>query len=342
MFNFKVVPGPIVRRIISTDRPAVLDAVGRAYLIHDSGDTVNPPSQFLRFPDKPNARIMGLPAYLGGEFRVAGIKWIASFPGNIDRDVPRASAVLLLNDYDTGYPFACLEASLISAARTAASAVLGAEQMAEDRALARLTFIGCGVIARTILDFMVARHWPIDRIRLFDTTTQYAVAFSDYAHRLGLSSRVAPSLENALRGADVVVLATTASTPYLRERNIFTSGQVVLNISLRDIDPVVIAEAHNLIDDIDHCLTANTSVHLTEQALGNRDFIDGTLAELMLGRLTLETDRPRIFSPFGLGVLDLAVGMHVFRVASSNGEGGDLVDFFADTTRWALGGEHLG
>ena len=59
---------------------------------------------------------------LRGEPGVAGIKWIGSFPDNVARNVPRASAVLLLNDFETGYPFACLEAAQISAARTAASA----------------------------------------------------------------------------------------------------------------------------------------------------------------------------------------------------------------------------
>src|SRR5664280_1895074 len=127
MFEFSVVPGSSVRRILSTSRPDVVETVRRAYLLHHEGETVNPPSQFLRLPDKPSARIMGLPAYLGGDFRAAGMKWIASFPTNVAQNVPRASAVLLLNDYDSGYPFACLEASQISAARTAASAVLGAE-----------------------------------------------------------------------------------------------------------------------------------------------------------------------------------------------------------------------
>lgn len=335
MFPFSVVPGSSVRRILSTARPDVVETVRRAYLLHHEGETVNPPSQFLRFPDKPSARIIGLPAYLGGEYRVAGMKWIASFPTNVAQNVPRASAVLLLNDYDTGYPFACLEASQISAARTAASAVLGAEQLAGDGSVGRVTFIGCGIIARNILEYMVARHWRIDRISTHDMAPSYAQSFATFAEQnLGLAARVTSSLEDAITGADVVVLATTAASPYIRDRGIFAPGQVVLNISLRDLDPVVVAEAHNIVDDIDHCLTANTSVHLTEQALGTRDFIDGTLAELMVGNVKLGTDRPRIFSPFGLGVLDLAVGMFVYRAAAGARDTEQVADFFAETTRW--------
>ena len=104
----------------------MIDVVGRTYLLHHDRQSVNPDSYFLRFPTKPDARVIALPAYLGGDVDTIGIKWIASFPGNVQRGMPRASAVLLLNDYETGYPVACLEAAAISAARTAASAALAA------------------------------------------------------------------------------------------------------------------------------------------------------------------------------------------------------------------------
>ncbi|MFD1052433.1 2,3-diaminopropionate biosynthesis protein SbnB, partial [Kibdelosporangium lantanae] len=114
--------GTNVRDIIQTSRAEIFDRVRDTYLAHHRGDTINPDSYFLRFPEKPNARIIALPALLRGTPGVAGIKWISSFPDNVTRNVPRASAALLLNDFETGYPFACLEAAQISAARTAASA----------------------------------------------------------------------------------------------------------------------------------------------------------------------------------------------------------------------------
>lgn len=128
------------------------------YLSHAAGDSVNPDSYFLRFPEKPDSRIIALPAYLGGRHNTVGIKWIGSFPANITRGIPRASAVLVLNDYSTGYPFALLEESQISAARTAVSAVRAAEVLTGGRAARRLVVVGAGTIARNILEFLAAQE----------------------------------------------------------------------------------------------------------------------------------------------------------------------------------------
>src|ERR671919_1073831 len=125
-FELSIINGKAVCDIIRAHRADCIDVVRDAYLAHAQGQSVNPDSYFLRFPEKPDCRIIALPAYLGDGFQVAGLKWIASYPGNVQRGFPRASAVLVLNNYDTGHPFAILQSSIISAARTAASAALAA------------------------------------------------------------------------------------------------------------------------------------------------------------------------------------------------------------------------
>src|SRR5215510_14455722 len=126
-FELSIINGRTVSEVIRAHRTECIDVVRDAYLAHAQGRSVNPESLFLRFTDKPDSRIIALPAFLGDGFGVAGIKWIASYPGNIQRGFPRASAVLVLNSYETGYPFAILESSIISASRTAASAALAAD-----------------------------------------------------------------------------------------------------------------------------------------------------------------------------------------------------------------------
>src|SRR3989449_8341279 len=126
-FELSIINGKTLFDLIRAHRAECIDVVRNAYLAHADGQCVNPDSYFLQFPDKPDCRIIALPAFLGDGFGVAGLKWIASYPGNVQRGFPRASAVLVLNSYETGYPFASLESSIISSARTPASAALAAD-----------------------------------------------------------------------------------------------------------------------------------------------------------------------------------------------------------------------
>jgi N-[(2S)-2-amino-2-carboxyethyl]-L-glutamate dehydrogenase len=332
--NFDIITGPTAKRVIDDDRSAIVKIVEAAYLAHSSGQAVNPRSYFLRFPEKPEARIIALPAFLS-ERETAGIKWISSFPANVEKNLARASSVLILNDYITGYPFACIESSYISAARTAASAILAAEHVLGSKAAERVLFVGGGVIARTIADFLDDQRWAIATCEVLDLNEGYAQKLAAHIRRGGGTATVATDWAAAVGRADLVVLATTAARPWLTDPGWLRPGQCILNISLRDLAPEVILAAYNIVDDVDHCLTANTSPHLAEQAAGHRGFIDGTVADLILGRVKVGAAKPLIFSPFGLGVLDLAVGAHVHQVASRQGSVIPVPDFFGQTTRWS-------
>src|SRR5215216_8135974 len=97
-----IIRHPEVRDILAGRERAVVDLVRTAYQLHDDGRSVLPHSSFLRMPSGPHDpeqrnRIIGLPAYLGGEVGAAGLKWIASFPGNPNLGLDRASAVIALN-----------------------------------------------------------------------------------------------------------------------------------------------------------------------------------------------------------------------------------------------------
>ena len=111
-------------------------------------------------------------------------------------------------------------------------------------------------------------------------------------------------------------------------------GQVALNISLRDFEPSVVLGAQNYFDDVEHCMKANTSPHLAEQATGGRAFVTGTIADVLRGRHLPDAGRGVLFSPFGLGVLDLAVGHYVLTAAREQGLTLEVADFFGETTRW--------
>src|SRR5881628_3383122 len=184
-FDLSIINGKTVSDIICAQRDECIGVVRDAYLAHADGRSVNPDSYFLRFPEKPDCRIIALPAYLGDGFHVAGLKWIASYPGNVQRGFPRASAVLVLNNYDTGYPFAIFESSIISAARTAASAVLAAYWLnGQSRQAHSLGIVGTGFIARYVYEFLVDTGWAIEEVRLYDRSPLESEKFRDTVCRL--------------------------------------------------------------------------------------------------------------------------------------------------------------
>ncbi|MFE1872684.1 2,3-diaminopropionate biosynthesis protein SbnB [Streptomyces sp. NPDC059496] len=333
MFDFTMVPGPVVHEILQEDRTAVIDLVRRTYVQHEAGESVNPDSYFLRFPEKPDSRIIALPSFLGADVQLAGIKWISSFPANTAAGRPRASAVLVLNDYETGYPVACLEAATISSARTAASAAVAATALRPGGYRGTtVSVIGAGIIARNVCDYLHAAGVRPDTYLVHDLHQESGQALVDHiCDGLGAKAEFVPLLDTAL-AADTVVFTTTAGVPYVHTP--FQPGQLVLNISLRDLAPEVILDAVNILDDVEHCMKADTSPHLAEQASSSRDFVTGTLAAVLNGDVTPDDDRPVIFSPFGLGVLDLAVGSHVLHRARQAGTAIDVPDFFAETCRW--------
>lgn len=334
---FSIISGVQIYRVLSGREKQIVETIAQIYLAHGAGSTVNPPSYFLRFPDRPQSRIIALPASLGGDDAVDGIKWISSFPGNIRSGLPRASAVLILNDPATGYPYACLESSIISATRTAASAALAADRLSRGRTRpVRVGFFGTGLIARYIHRFLAGTGWAFDEVGVFDTSAEYGRRFVEYLTGAGESSRVTVhgTPEELIRAADMVVFATTAAVPHVTDPSWFEHNPLVLHVSLRDLSPEVILASTNIVDDVDHCLKANTSVHLAEQRTGGREFLSGTLPEVMTGALAVDHGRPVVFSPFGLGVLDLALGRHVHNELRRAGELAHVDDFFYDLRRY--------
>jgi ornithine cyclodeaminase len=351
---FAVIPGAQVRRVLAGHEKQIVELVEATYRLHGAGDSVNPPSYFLRFPDRPASRIIALPASIGGELRVDGLKWISSFPENVAAGLPRASAVLILNDHDTGYPFACLESSIISATRTAASAALAADWLSRGRGgkrPARIGFFGVGLIARYIHTFLAATGWSFDEIGVHDLSAGSAAGFRGYLEQSAAQQSAAQQsgtqesgtggritvhdrAEDLIRSSDLVVFATVAGQPHVREVSWFEHNPLVLHVSLRDLAPEILLASANVVDDVEHCLKASTSPHLAEQLTGNRDFLLGTLDDVIAGRVTLPADRPVVFSPFGLGVLDLAVGKYVYDEVARSGQLHVIDEFFHELRRY--------
>jgi N-[(2S)-2-amino-2-carboxyethyl]-L-glutamate dehydrogenase len=329
--DFAVVGGKTIHRLLHEDLEGCVRIVREAYLAHDAGDTVNPQSVFLRFPERPDARIIGLPAHLRRPRPLSGIKWIASYPANIRSGTPRASAVLILNDGASGYPFACLEGAVISAARTAASAALAADVIrGGHRKLASLGVVGAGNISRYVLTFLCGLRWEIGTVHVHDIDPAAQIRFAEWLAAVSPDTKTttAPGAEAVLAASDMTLFATVSSAPYVRNPDALAHCPTVLHLSLRDLAPELVLSSSNVVDDPQHVLSAGTSLALAMERCGNQSFITCTLADLLLRRRELAANKPTIFSPFGLGMLDLSVGEWIYRRAADSRELMTAPDFF--------------
>lgn len=321
--DIRILKGSEVRAVLAGRELELIQAVRMAYETHGDGDSSLPHSTFLRFPGQPLNRIIALPAYLGGECRIAGIKWVSSFPDNLHLGVDRASAVLIMNSPQTGRPETVLEGSVISAKRTAASAALAAQCLLSGNKVGRVGMIGCGLINFETARFLLALFPEVETFVLFDKDGARAKQFENKCRRTfnKVGIEIAEDVKAVLRNSPLISIATTALTPHIGELRECPRGSAILHTSLRDLAPEVILSCDNVVDDIDHVCRAQTSVHLAEQVVGHRDFIRCTLADILRGRAPARkgSETVSVFSPFGLGVLDLAVGKLVRDLALQRG-----------------------
>lgn len=320
--------GDDVRVLLDGREQEILAATAAAYKAHGRGDSSLPHSNFLRFPADDQNRIIALPAYLGDGFGIAGVKWISSFPANLEKGLNRASAVIILNSAQTGRPEAIMEGSVVSAKRTAASAALAASHLTarEPRAVG---IIGCGLINFEVTRFLLA-VWPeLETFYVFDVDAERAKQFTRKCRQLDVAAEVVPELTTVLREAELISFATTAGKPHVFSLSQCAPGSTILHVSLRDLSPEVIFSCDNVVDDVAHVCRAQTSIHLAEQWTGNTDFIRCTLAEVLEGTAASKNDPQAltVFSPFGLGVLDLAVAQLVMGLASEASRGTVLKNF---------------
>ena len=326
-----IVPHNAVAAVLDGRESDVLAVVRDAYLAHEAGLTAVKHSTFLRLPGGGN-RIIGLPAFVGGKDPALGMKWIASFPANTAAGRQRASAVIVLNSPDDGRPYALVEGALISARRTAASAALAAALMGGDDPDG-VTLFGCGVINMEVLRFLRVTVDGLRAVTLYDKDDGRAGWFAGRCARLvpGVPLTVANTPERALSTHRLVSVATTAAEPHIGT-DACRAGTTVLHLSLRDLYPEAILGARNVVDDPEHVCREGTSLERAASLAGDRGFIDATIGELLAGSRRLGPDPARVsvFSPFGLGALDIALARFVYEAASRQGLGVPVPGFLPD------------
>ena len=295
-----------------------VDAVADAFALHAQCDITQPLKPYLRWrPDSHIAdRIIAMPAYVGGDRPMAGLKWIGSKHDNPERGLERASALIVLNDPDTHYPVAVMEGALISAGRTAAVTAVAARHLAVS-GFNRLTCVGCGPIGTRHALTLLEQFPALSSVWLYDLQESAAVALAARitAQHPKVDVRIAADAESAVRAGEVIVTATVADRPWLPAAWL-RPGSLLANVSIMDAAKDVFLSADKVVvDDWEQCNREGKVIHqLTTEGSFSREQLHAELGEVVIGaRPGRESDDEVILlNPMGMAVIDVACAKAIY------------------------------
>lgn len=311
-------------RSLPVDWSALVDGLQTAVSLVDAGDYAQPVKPYLRYKD-PQNRIIAMPAYIGGTFNLAGIKWIASFPNNIRRGLPRAHSVIVLNDADTGKPEAILNSPLPSVVRTAAVSGLLLRHYLRSRTTAKLKvgIIGWGPVGRQHALMMNALYG--DQIDSFQVYDLRGVDAAGVPSEVKSKVLVADSWEEVFAWANVFVTCTVSDRRYIDRMP--PEDALLLHVSLRDYRPETIAPIKRIIvDDWHEVCRENTDIEqlYVEYGLTQAHTLSLTDVVCRGGLNDLALHEPVLFCPMGLAVFDLVTALYYLEQAMQVGSGSEL------------------
>lgn len=313
-------------RAVGLDWPALLDTLEAAVHIADTGEYAQPIKPYLRYGN-PRNRIIAMPAYMGGNVNAAGIKWIASFPDNINRGLPRAHSVMVLNDAQTGVPAAILNSSLTSIVRTASVSGLMMRAFLEERPLAQINLgiIGWGPVGRLHYEMALALYGDrIANVRIYDLR-EVDLLEADVPDHYREKTKVAACWEEVYRSSDIFMTCTVSDHRYIHLPP--SVGQLLLNVSLRDYQSEALAAVKAIVvDDWEEVCRENTDIERLHLEQGLTRSGTRSLADVVCRRSLAEfaPTEPILFCPMGMGVFDIATAVYFARRAREMGIGTEL------------------
>lgn len=262
-----------------------------------------------------------MPAYRSGAESVFGLKAICVFPGNPEKEKDAHQGGVLLFSGETGELLALMNASAITAIRTAAVSAVATRLLAREDAC-QLAIIGAGVQARSHLAAMSCVR-PIQRARLAGRSFNHAQRFvSAMQGQFSFPIDAVDNVRAAVADADLIVTATTSREPVL-QRGWIAPGTHINAIgtyspTAREIDTATMAAATLFVDRRESALSEAGDYLLaaSEGAIGP-DHIRAEIGEVLIGSASGRTGRDEItlFKSLGLAVEDLAAAAYLYRKA---------------------------
>lgn len=310
------------------------------------------------FPDDPqfegmpknadDRRFMAMPAYLGGKYQMAGMKWYGSNCENKASGLPRSILMMMLNDKDTGAPLALMSANLVSCYRTGAIPGVGAKYLA-GKDSETVTIIGPGVMGRTCLLAFLSVCPKITTVKVKGRGLRSLHAFEEFVKKECPQIQqiiVRDSMEEAVKDSDIICVTSTAPVkeidfPYIAEDWVKKGALICLPSAARFDDDFLINRCKKVVDsyklyeawaeefpypsyEMVQIIGSKFTDYLHEGRIQREDIVD--IADIINkkhpGRES--DDEIIVYSVGGMPVEDIAWGGTVYRNALKEGIGVEL------------------
>lgn len=310
------------------------------------------------FPDDPqfegmpknadDRRFMAMPAYLGGKYQMAGMKWYGSNCENKASGLPRSILMMMLNDKDTGAPLALMSANLVSCYRTGAIPGVGAKYLARKDS-ETVTIIGPGVMGRTCLLAFLSVCPKITTVKVKGRGLRSLHAFEEFVKKECPQIQqviVCDSMEEAVKDSDIICVTSTAPVkeidfPYIAEDWVKKGALICLPSAARFDDDFLINRCKKVVDnyklyeawaeefpypsyEMVQIIGSKFTDYLHEGRIQREDIVD--IADIVNkkhpGRES--DDEIIVYSVGGMPVEDIAWGGTVYRNALKEGIGVEL------------------
>jgi ornithine cyclodeaminase/alanine dehydrogenase-like protein (mu-crystallin family) len=305
--------------------PACMEAMERALSALARGEAQLPLRSILWLPEKAGA--LGLmPAHLAPD-KVLGVKAITFFHGNEGTQLDTHQGAVLLFEAERGRLLAVIDATSVTAIRTAAVSGVATKLLARQDA-ADLALVGSGVQARTHLEAMLLAR-KLRRVRVASSSLDRARRFAEgQGRRHGITIEAVPTAREAVEGADIVCTVTSAREPVVEGAWLSPGAHInAVGSSVpfaRELDTAAVVRSRLYVDRRESTLNeaGDFLIPKKEGAIGD-DHIVGEIGEVLIGKAAgrATQDEITLFKSLGLAIEDVASARHIYEEARRTGTG---------------------
>lgn len=309
----------------------VMHDVERVYVLNNEGDVIAPGKCVMRWGETIEdenvlGRINAMPGYIGGEYNMAGIKWIGSGPQNYKKGLPRASVTIILNDPDTKLPLCVADGTAVSTMRTGASGGVAISKCAKENAEV-MTICGAGAQAVTQLEAAMIVRPSLKKLYVYDIVLENAERFAKASKEKYPQLEIIPTqdIESSAKESDIIDCVTLATEPFIKGEWL-KKGVFVMNMADFEVCYDCIDRTDKIVVDywesIKHRMISTVALMWRDGLLKDDD-IHAEMGEIIKGEKPgRESDDEIIyFNAVGAGIMDIAVTARCYQNALKNGKG---------------------